>query len=209
MQIALDRGDRQGDVRYTLDGSAPGPTSEVYGTPITLTETTTVRAQLFSPEGEAVGMGFSDTWYVVVEQPSLTVGKRTWASNEAERPGLANVATNGRVTLWEQWGGHSGDHPWIAVDLERPETLSRLQVQNFWDGYRYYQYTIDGSLDGVAWYPLVDFTQNTERATIGGYVHRIAPTEARYLRINLIYNSANPGLHLIEFSAWAQSERSP
>jgi len=49
---------------------------------------------------------------------------------------------------------------------------------------------------------LVDFSDNTEIASKEGYQHTITPTEARYLRLNLLYNSANPGLHVVEFSAF-------
>jgi hypothetical protein len=80
--------------------------------------------------------------------------------------------------------------------------VSRIQVHNFWDGYRFYQYTVDGSLDGEQWNRLVDFSRNEVPATIDGYSHRIDPAEVQYLGINLLYNSANPGLHLVEFSAF-------
>ena len=40
-----------GQIRYTLDGSAPGPASPVYREPLTLRDDTTVTARLFLPDG--------------------------------------------------------------------------------------------------------------------------------------------------------------
>lgn len=202
MSVVVESSSPDLRVHYTLDGSAPALDGPEYSEAFTLERTTTVRAQAFGMDGERVGQGVSETYYVIIEQPSLTTGKRTWATNEKIRPGLAALATNGRVTLWEQWGGHVGEEVWIAVDLDQVEPVRRFQVQNFWDGYRYYQYTIDGSMDGEEWTQLVDFSDNTEVATIDGYVHEIEPASVRYVRINLLYNSANPGLHLVEFGAF-------
>ena len=144
----------------------------------------------------------AETYYRIVAQPSLTTGKPTWASNEEISPGAARLATNGRVTLWEQWGGHVGEHVWVTVDLEKTEVVTRLVVHNFWDGRRYYQYTIDGSTDGDQWVQLVNYAENIVPASIDGYEHIVDAAEVRYLRINLLFNSANPGLHLVEFGAF-------
>ncbi len=202
LTIALSATRPRHTIRYTLDGTEPGPASPRYTDPVTMDRTTTLRAQLFDQHDASVGQAFRETYFQIVNLPSLTTGKDTWASNESLAPGRAALATNGRVTLWEQWGGHTDEHVWVMVDLDATESVSKLQVYNFWDGRRYYQYTIDGSLDGVSWFELVDFRTNTEVADIDGYAHSIPPTETRFLRINLLYNSANPGLHLVELSAF-------
>src|SRR5699024_7290549 len=49
-QVRL-RAREPGQIRYTLDGSAPGPASPVYREPLTLRDDTTVTAQLFLPDG--------------------------------------------------------------------------------------------------------------------------------------------------------------
>ncbi len=192
------------DLHYTTDGSSPKADSPVYTEPVSFDKTTQVRAQLFDKGGRPFGSGFSEVYYLIVNEPSLTTGKPITATNEKIRPGLARLSNNGRITLWEQWGGHVGEEVWIMVDLEQAESVSRFKVYNFWDNYRYYQYTIDGSVDGKTWTQLVDFSKNTEKASMAGYEHKIEATEARYLRINLLYNSANPGLHLVEFNAFRE-----
>jgi hexosaminidase len=40
-----------GEIRFTRDGSNPGPTSERYGAPVRLTDTTQVKARTFMPSG--------------------------------------------------------------------------------------------------------------------------------------------------------------
>lgn len=190
------------DLRFTLDGSAPNVTSPRYAAPLTLNKSTPVRAQVMHPDGTPIGSGFSQTYYQIVNDPSLTTGKPVRASTDDIRPGLAELTNNGRITLWEHWEGHVGEDVWIEIDLEEPTLVSRLKVYNYWDNYRYYQYTIDGSVDGTNWTQLVDFSQNTEKTSMAGYNHTIAPTTVRYLKLNLLYNSANPGLHVTEFSAF-------
>jgi len=86
--------------------------------------------------------------------------------------------------------------------LEKTESIETFQVHFFWDNWRYYQYTIDVSLDGENWTQVVDASQTTELATIDGYRHEVKKQEARYLRLNVLHNSANPGLHVSEFCAY-------
>lgn len=202
MTVSLETSFKNYSLHYTIDNSVPKPSSPIYEDPITIDKTTQVRAQLFDGEGKAFGSGFSETYYIIINEPSLTTGKPIFATNEHITPGATKKANNGRITLWEMWGGHVGEEVWIQVDLEKVEEVSRFKVYNFWDNYRYYQYTITGSIDGENWTELVDFSENTEKASINGYEHKITPASARYLRINLLYNSANPGLHLVEFNAF-------
>lgn len=202
MTVSLETSFDQYALHYTTDGSAPNNESPVYTKPISFGKTTQIRAQLIDDEGKRFGSGFSEVYYVIINEPSLTTGKPITATNDIINPEGAEKANNGRISLWEMWGGHVGEEVYIQVDLEEPKDVSRFKVYNFWDGYRYYQYTIDGSLDGEAWTQLVDFSDNELKASIEGYEHRIATTKARYLRINMLYNSANPGLHLVEFNAF-------
>ena len=189
-------------IKYTLDGSAINDTSSIYSTAIKVNQTAHINAQLFDNDDNTIGSPLRASYYLLKNRPSLTTNKPTIASNEHIRPNVAVAATNGRVTLWEQWGDHNNGNNWIQVDLEKSESVNQFKVYNFWDNYRYYQYTIEGSLDGEIWETLVDFSQNTELATDEGYVHDIEAKEVRYLKLKVLFNSANPGLHVIEFSAY-------
>ena len=75
-------------------------------------------------------------------------------------------------------------------------------LYTYWDGGRFYQYKIDVSTDGKQWTNVVDASQNRQRATEHGYAHTFSPTPARYLRVTMLRNSANPGLHIVELRAY-------
>ncbi len=191
-----------GIIRYTLNGAANKDTSIIYTAPIKVQQTTHLMAQLFQKDGTKIGSPLSESYYLLKNLPSLTTNKPTTASNEHIRPNVGQAATNGRVTLWEQWDDHNNGNNWIQVDLEKIETVNKFKIYTFWDNYRYYQYTIEGSVDGENWTTLVDFRENTKLATIYGEAHDIEPIDVRYLKLNMLYNSANPGLHVVEFSAY-------
>jgi hypothetical protein len=77
-----------------------------------------------------------------------------------------------------------------------------MHVFPYWDGRRYYQYTVQVSLDGKTWTQVVDMSKNTKPSTPQGDLHKFERTEARYIRINMLKNSANTGVHLVEIRAY-------
>lgn len=159
-------------------------------------------AKLLDRDSLQLGSQLNETYYLVKEKKCLTTGRKTLASNEELRPGMANIATKGRVSLWEHWSDHKGKENWIKVDLEEIRTVSSFEVAFFWDKYRYYQYTIEYSIDGEVWKEAVDASDNQQLATMEPYIHVIQPVKARYLKLNVLRNSANPGLHVSEFCAY-------
>ncbi|NOZ22022.1 MAG: DUF1080 domain-containing protein [Planctomycetes bacterium] len=93
---------------------------------------------------------------------------------------------------------------WIEVDLQQTAKIDSAHVWFYWDGTRYYQYKIETSLDGKEWKTVVDQSKNTTPGTARGVVHEFAPTDARYVRCNILKNSSNPSIHLVEFKVYAQ-----
>lgn len=202
LKITLFSPIQDATIRFELDGGRITKESPIYAAPIQIQKTTHLNAQIFDKDGKKIGSSLRASYYLLKNRPSLTTNKPTTASNQSLRPNVADAATNGRVTLWEQWGDHNNGNNWIQVDLEKTEAVNEFKIYTFWDGYRYYQYTIEGSLDGKNWMLLVDARENKEIATDEGQVHKIETAEVRYLRLNMLYNSANPGLHVVEFSAY-------
>lgn len=45
---------------------------------------------------------------------------------------------------------------------------------------------------------VVDATQNTAPGTEKGYTHKFDATKTRYVRVNMLKNSDNLGVHLVE-----------
>jgi hypothetical protein len=50
----------------------------------------------------------------------------------------------------------------------------------------------------------VDASQNTRPATWDGTEYKFKPTAGRYIRVNMLKNSDNPAVHLVEI--WAYEE---
>ena len=84
------------------------------------------------------------------------------------------------------------------MDLEKVRPIDFINVITYWDGGRYYQWTAEVSADGQTWKKVLDFSENKTPATAKGYSGKFARTEARYVRINMLKNSANPSVHIVE-----------
>ena len=131
-----------------------------------------------------------------------------------------NIALNKPTSCSSYEGGHSSSHAvdginslsswwganpypqWWQVDLQDLYDINKIVVTNYYDGTRYYQYDIQASADGTNWSPLVDFNNNTTPAAKQGNTFIINNSTARFLRVNMNYNSANIGVHIIEFEAY-------
>jgi hexosaminidase len=89
MAVTLRPDARGGRVRCTLDGSKPTPSSRLYTKPLSLTDTTTVRAQTFN-DGLPVGFEARATFTKVsrVSHPSwyksLIAGR--WVGPDEDMP---------------------------------------------------------------------------------------------------------------------------
>jgi hypothetical protein len=53
-------------------------------------------------------------------------------------------------------------------------------------------------VDGQSWKKVLDFPANKTPATAKGYSGTFPKTDARYVRINMLKNSANPFVHIVE-----------
>ncbi len=182
-----------GAIRYTLDGKAPNETSPAYARPVVLEKSTTVTARYFDAAGKPRGY----TWSVHCNKKNLTMGKPVTTSsavNPNERP--QNVV-DGYVDVGKYWGTIPAPQ-WLKVDLEKEYTLDRVHIFPYWDGHRYYQYTIEVSTDGKKWTMAVDASKNTQTETQSGRLHKFKPIPARYVKVNMLKNSDNPAVHLVE-----------
>ena len=91
----------------------------------------------------------------------------------------------------------------LTVDLEQPTKIDCVQVFFYWDGTRYYQYSVAVSPGNEKWKTVVDCSKTTEKPTEKGFVHHFAAETARYVRLNIIKNSVNEAAHLVEFKVFA------
>lgn len=84
---------------------------------------------------------------------------------------------------------------WWRVDLGANYNVSKINVVNYYKDARYYKYDIEASKDGNSWTKIADFTTNTALATSEGKTFNLNNVVARYLRVNMKFNSANIGVH--------------
>jgi hypothetical protein len=115
------------------------------------------------------------------------------------------MAVDGVVALTSYWSGENTPS-WLEVDLQEKAVMNRVKVVFFWDGKRYYQYKVDASPDGANWQTVADQSQNMTVSTDKGFVHEFQAVEARYVRVHILKNSANPGAHIVELMVFGAEE---
>lgn len=189
-------------VKYTLDNSLPNDQWRPYTGPLTINETAHLRAGLFDAKGVQQGP-LAGAWFrsQIPVKPNLATGKPVTVGPSPDRSDSwsAKVAVDGRA---DDAGAHwasSGNAPqWLQVDLGQVQPVNFINVITYWDGSRYYQLNAEVSADGKVWNKVLDFSNDTAPATAAGYSGKFPPTGARYIRVNLLKNSANPFVHIVE-----------
>lgn len=160
----------------------------------------------------AVAQEMFDKYYPVIKGHANSSGYAKVMRNEEvlglayKKPVEATGNENKRVPAYAV-DGNLRDEYWSAiypasltVDLQKPEEVGAFHVFPYRGDGRYYQYTIDISVDGENWMPVVDMGTNTEPSSIDGHYHPFtAGYKFRYARLNVLKNSANPSIHIIEF----------
>jgi hypothetical protein len=191
--------------------SPPGGTY-ASGTTVTLTPVPNSGYQFSSWAGATSGdiINTSGVYTIVMNDNKAVTGTFTLIPNIAldkaatsqsstypqYGPSKANDADGTNSSFWAE-----RQYPqWWKVDLGGVYDISGIVIRNYVDGYRYYQYTIEGSLDDQN-YAQVAGKTNTNAATDAGDSYPVTAT-ARYLRVTMTYNSANPGVHITDFRAY-------
>ena len=117
-------------------------------------------------------------------------------ASHTEQGHSPDTVVNGCVQLDDCWGGTAR-----AVGADRSSgssyKLDRVVLYTYWDGHRYYQYTVEVSVDGKNWTQVVDMTKNTKVATADGISSEFPPCDARYVKVNMLKNSDNEGVHVV------------
>ncbi len=192
-------------IHYTTDGSAPSAASRQYKQPLELTGGLRFRAAMFDKGGARVGgYTFAQKYYWKGFEQNLTTGKPT-TNSVGEH---ADWAADGWVDLSKYWGTIPAPQ-WWQVDLQGEYNLDRIRVFPYWDGLRYYQYTISVGTDTNNLVQVVNAAGNTDVETDQGRMHQFAPTKARYIRVNMLKNSDNPAVHLVEVRAYEAAKTVP
>lgn len=192
-----------GTIRYRLDNRLPTLDSPIYRDPITLEESAWIRAAAFDAKGRQIGPA-AGAWFN--RRPKFienaATGKPVTVTNpEADID--PKVAVDGNIDRDRHWAGRTPSS--LTVDLQAELLVDKVTLMTYYDGGRYYQYTIEGSRDGITWFMLDDASKNTAVAAASGYTTMLKePQRCAYIRVNMLKNSANPGTHIVELMVFGK-----
>ena len=130
---------------------------------------------------------------------NITSGKPAKATATTGAKHVSQVV-DGNIDLRGYW--EASRPASITIDLKKSQKIDGFRLWTYWDGKRFYQYTIEVSTDGKNWTKVVDQSKNTEKSTKKGQYTKCKPIDARYIRLNMLKNSANPAMHVIELWAY-------
>ncbi len=119
----------------------------------------------------------------------------TESSHEADHD--CSQVIDGMIELGSAWWAGPGPQ-WVKIDLKSAKSVRAIEVYPYWGDGRYYQYTVEVSTDGQTWEQVGDMRTNTKSATSKGDRFSFDPMKMRYVRVNMLHNSANPSMHLVE-----------
>ncbi len=142
----------------------------------------------------------------VKEKGLISKGVKVTASSvQVNHP--AKHAVDGVIDRDKAWWATGSAS--LSLDLGKKQRVLAFTVVTYWDwnDKRSYQYTIEVSEDGKDWEKAVDMSKNAKVATRKGYQHNFKVNMpngffCRYVRLNMLRNSANPGVHVVEFGVY-------
>lgn len=190
-------------IRYRLDNRSPSLESPLYVKPLLLEDSAWIRAAMFDAAGRQIGP-VTGSWFN--RRPkfvaNLATGKRVTVTNPETEvdPGFA---VDGDLDRDRHWAGRTPAT--LTVDLGAEYLVDRTTLVTYSDGGRYYQFTIEGSIDERTWQMIDDASSNTGVASPHGYQGRPAKAvAARFVRVSMLKNSANPGTHIVELMVFGK-----
>jgi HEAT repeat protein len=133
---------------------------------------------------------------------NLALRKPVKTSTNHEGSKVPEKAVDGNTESESAWFG-AGSPAWLQVDLEQTVKISATRLFFYRGENRYYQYVVEVSGDGKSWSKVADMSKTTTPCTDQGALHEFDAVAARYVRINVSKNSANPSVHIAEVEVYA------
>ncbi len=153
-----------------------------------------------APEGEAKKR--IETHLVKITSRNIARGKPVvHASLRHEGNHVPSNAVDGDTSNNSGWWA-GGSPATIEIDLQSATEVAAARVFFYHDGGRYYQYTLAVSQDRKTWKTVVDMSRSTTISAPAGALHTFDPVTARYVRLSVLKNSANPSVHLNELEIY-------
>ena len=128
---------------------------------------------------------------------SMATGKAVTCSGGTQGSHVPENAVDGEISNASGW--HSESAPqWLQVDLGEIRKVDTVKLYTYYDNKRYYTYFVEVSTDGQHYDEVVNMRSNTTPSTEAGFEHHFNPMDVRYVRVTMVSNSANAGVHINE-----------
>jgi hypothetical protein len=132
-------------------------------------------------------------------EKSLTTGKPVTCSPGSTNPELAN---DGEIGDTDRFWQCNTPGSWWQVDLGAVKDISTVRVVPYYGRKeRFYQFIVRTSTDGQNWTNYLDLSQNTKNIGVEGASYTGQPTPVRYIKVEMLKNSANEWMQLVEVHA--------
>jgi hypothetical protein len=139
----------------------------------------------------AISVTFSTPLSIALNKPASSQ-----SSQSGHQALLANDSIGDNSSFWS-----ADPYPqWWKVDLGASYNINSIVIRNYASDARYYHYDIQASADDNI-YTQIAAKSNNNSATDAGDTYNLTVT-ARYLKVNMTFNSANPGVHLSDFRVY-------
>lgn len=138
-----------------------------------------------------ISVSFSTPVSIALNKPSTDQ-----SSQSGHQASLANDSIGDNSSFWS-----SDPYPqWWQVDLGANYDINNIIIRNYASDARYYHYNIQASIDDST-YMQIAVKSNNNSATDAGDIYNVTVT-ARYLKVNMTFNSANSGVHISDFRVY-------
>ncbi len=132
------------------------------------------------------------------EDKGIAVGKPVRASSS--EPGHGPEAAVDGFTFGNYWAASPAPQ-WLEVDLQGTHRIDGVTLVPYFGDDRNYRYGIEVSTDGKTY---AKVAEGEGKATLAGYRHRFATVGARYVRVTMLHNTANVGVHIQELRVFGK-----
>lgn len=129
----------------------------------------------------------------------LALNKPSYAQSSEIGRG-ASFANDADASNESRWASTGNNPQWWKVDLQQICDITSMAIGNYFDGSRFYHYNIEVSNDDITYTTYV--TKSDDSPVLeDGDLFNITAT-ARYIRVNIIYNSSGPAAQICDFRVY-------
>ncbi|MFK7820523.1 MAG: family 20 glycosylhydrolase [Planctomycetaceae bacterium] len=188
---------KNGQIRFTLDGSEPTTKSTLFEDSISISQSTTVRAAMFSGD-QQIGHGSRQNFVRVVPVPNLALGKPVTSSTPSAAPFSVERLTDGGTGKLDFYLGYPAEPEpiQVTVDLQQVTQVARVVVHAYSISNSFEKYTVEVSQDGETFQSVGDRLEKPKESQ-PKVEHSFTARPVRFVRIS---SSGNKGYVFDSFS---------